>query len=49
MENTVTITIERFEELIGKEMAYDIFTKIVEVDRYASDVEKALFLKKGGE
>ena len=42
--NGITISIDRFAELIRKESAYDTFTKIVKENRYASEVEKALFV-----
>ena len=42
--NGITISIDRFAELIRKESAYDTFTKIVKENKYASEVEKALFV-----
>lgn len=40
----ITITIDRFAELIRKESAYDIFARNVAMDRYASDLAKNLFV-----
>lgn len=49
VDNGITITMDRFAELIRKEVAYNIKADEVEADvkagRYVSEIEKALFAK----
>lgn len=40
---TVEITIERLQELIKKEMAFDLYRKQVMGNKYAVDLERILF------
>ena len=44
VDNGITITLDRFAELIRKESAYNIFASIVKEDKYATELEKALFV-----
>ena len=43
-DKEITITMDRFAELIRKESAYNIFASFVKEDEYATEIEKALFV-----
>ena len=48
--DTITITLERYTELIMKELVYDIHKETLSHDKYISDTERVLFeIPKGEE